>query len=89
MKQIPTQLYTLFWDVNITSFDPHEYPRYTIGRVLELGNKEAILWMKENFTESQIEEVLKTETRLSPKSAKFWAIIFGVPFHDVAALKHN
>ena len=89
MTQIPQQLRTLFWDVNIASFDPHEHPRYTISRVLELGDKEAITWMKENFSESQIEEVLKAETRLSPKSANFWAIIFGVPFHDVAALKHE
>ncbi len=89
MTQIPQQLHTLFWDVNIASFDPLEYPRYTIGRILELGDKEAISWMKENFSESQIEEVLKAETRLSPKSANFWAIIFGVPFHEVAALKHE
>ncbi len=89
MEQIPTQLHTLFWDVNVASFDPHEYPQYTIGRVLELGDKEAITWMKENFSESQIEDVLKAETRLSPKSATFWAIIFGVSFHEVAALKHE
>ncbi len=89
MTQIPKQFHTLFWDVNIVSFDPLEHPRYTIGRVLELGDKEAISWMKENFSESQIEEVLKAETRLSPKSANFWAIIFGIPFHEVAALKHK
>ncbi|MCL4551548.1 MAG: hypothetical protein M1495_23615 [Bacteroidetes bacterium] len=88
MTQIPKQLHTLFWDVNIASFDPLEHPRYTISRVLELGDKEAITWMKEHFTESLIEETLKVETRLSPKSANFWAIIFGVPFNEVAALKH-
>ena len=88
MKQMPKQFQTLFWDVNIASFNPHEYPRYTICRILELGDKEAFTWMKENFSESQIEEVLKTETRLSRKSANFWAIIFGVPFNEVAALNH-
>ena len=89
MKQIPKQLHTLFWDVNIASFDPLAFPSYTIGRILELGDTEAITWMKENFSESQIEDILKADERLSPKSANFWAIIFGIPFHDVAALKQK
>ena len=89
MKQIPKQLHTLFWDVNVATFDPHAFPSYTIGRILELGDTEATTWMKENFSESQIEDILKADERLSPKSANFWAIIFGVPFNEVAALKHN
>ncbi len=89
MKQIPNQLHTLFWDVNIATFDPLEHPQYTISRILELGDKDAITWMKGIFSESQIEDILRADERLSPKSANFWAIIFGVPFNEVAALKHN
>lgn len=87
MTQIPKHLYNLFWDVNREKFDPIEYPRYTISRILELGDKEAVEWMKEHFSESQIEETLKIETKLSPKSANFWAIIFGIPFNEIAALR--
>ena len=89
MKQIPKYLYPLFWDVNIETFDPLEHQHYTISRILELGDKEAITWMKGIFSESQIEDILKVDEKLSPKSANFWAIIFGIPFNDVAALKHN
>jgi len=89
MKQIPKQLHTFFWEVNIETFDPLEYPKYTISRILELGDKEAITWMKENFSESQIEDTLQADEKLSPKSANFWAIIFGVPFNKVAALKQQ
>ncbi len=89
MKQIPKHLQTLFWDVNIETFDPLEYPQYTISRILELGDKEAITWMKGIFPESQIEDILKADEKLSPKSANFWAIIFGIPLNEVAALKHN
>ena len=87
MKQIPKYLHTLFWDVSIETFNPIEYPQYTISRILELGDKEAVTWMKENFSQSQIEDILKEDKRLSPKSANFWAIIFGIPFNEVAALK--
>ena len=89
MKQIPKHLHRLFWDVNIATFDPIEHPKYTISRVLELGDKEAITWMEGIFSKPQIEGILKIDERLSPKSANFWAIIFGVPFNEVAALKHN
>lgn len=87
MKQIPTNLQHLFWDVNLETFEPREFPVYTISRVLEFGNEEAVAWLKENFTESEIQLVIKSDKRLSPKSAHFWAIIFGVPLGEITALK--
>lgn len=89
MKQIPKHLHPLFWDVNIATFDPCEHPKYTISRVLELGDKEAITWMQGIFSESQIDDILKADEKLSPKSANFWAIIYGIPLNQVAALKRT
>ncbi len=87
MKQIPTNLQHLFWDVNLETFEPREFPVYTISRVLEFGNEKAVAWLKENFTESEIQHVIKSDKRLSPKSAHFWSLIFGVPSDEIAALK--
>ncbi|HKJ80513.1 MAG TPA: hypothetical protein VJ954_00710 [Ignavibacteriaceae bacterium] len=89
MKQIPKHLYTLFWDVNTTTFDPLEYPHYTISRVLEFGNEEAVTWMKGLFSESEIKRVIKSDKKLSPKSANFWAIMFRIPIGEIAALKSS
>ena len=83
---IPRYLHTLFWDTNLENFKPEEHPDYTIFRVLEHGNDEAMKWLRESFSEVEISRVLRTERRLSEKSATFWALVFGVPSQEVAAL---
>ncbi len=84
---IPRYLHALFWDTNLENFKPEDYPDYTIFRVLEHGDEDAMKWLRETFSEAEISRVLRTERRLSPKSATFWALVFGVPSQEVAALK--
>ena len=84
---IPRHLQPLFWDTNSETFDAAAYPVYAIERVLEHGNDEAVAWLRRTFTADQIRDVLCTDRRLTPRSATFWALIFGVPAQDVAALR--
>jgi hypothetical protein len=85
-SMIPQYLHTLFWDTNLDNFDPLAFPTYTFGRILELGNLDAIAWLKDTFSETQIVEVLRTERRLSRRSANFWALVYGLSPDQVAAL---
>jgi hypothetical protein len=82
----PERLRTLFWDTNIERFEPKTYPRYTIERVLEHGDEEAVAWLLRLFTKDEIRAVLCQGRRLSARSATFWALVFNVPIEDVAAL---
>ena len=84
---IPKYLHTLFWDTNLENFNPTDFPEYTVTRVLEHGDRDAVTWLKQTFSQSQIVNVLRMERRLSRKSANFWALIYGVAPDDVAALK--
>jgi hypothetical protein len=86
---IPRHLQTLFWDTNLDIFRPEAYPDYTIYRVLEYGDESAVVWLRETFSESEILRVLCAERRLSRKSATFWALVYGVPSHQVAALNES
>jgi hypothetical protein len=86
---IPNQLHTLFWDIDVAAFNPSEYPDYTIFRVLELGDVEAIAWLREMFSEEEIRRVLRTERRLTRKSANYWALMYQIPDEQVAALAKN
>jgi hypothetical protein len=54
--------------------------------VLEYGDDEAVAWMRQTFSESEVRRVLSTERRLSRKSANYWALVYGIPSHEVAAL---
>lgn len=84
---IPKYLRTLFWDTNLDNFNPAAFPAYTITRVLEYGDRDAVVWLRETFSDAQIVEVLRGERRLSRKSANFWALIFGISRDEVAAFK--
>jgi len=84
---IPQHLWPFFWDIKRETFDPAVYPEYTIGRILEWGDEEAVRWLRANFSEAQLKQVIRTERRLSRKSANFWAVVFGIPRAEVSALK--
>jgi uncharacterized protein DUF6922 len=86
-SMIPLYLSTLFWDTNLDNFDPLAFPVYTIGRVLEYGDQDAVAWLKITFSEAQIVDVIRTEKRLSRRSANFWALVYGLSRDQVAALK--
>lgn len=83
---VPRTVQPLFWDTDLATLQPSEYPDYTIFRVLELGDDEALAWLRETFSEREIRRVLSTERRLSRRSAMFWALLYGIPEAEVAAL---
>ncbi len=83
---LPDELHPLSWDVNCDTFDPLAYPEYTIGRILELGDEAAVAWMQRNFPRDHIVAVLCADRRLSPRSANYWSLVYGVPKEEVAAL---
>lgn len=83
---IPSHLQSLFWDANLDTFEPEAYPDYAIFRVLEQGDEEAVAWMRQVFPESEVRRVLCVERRLSRKSANYWALVYGIPSSEVAAL---
>ena len=84
---IPSRLRTFFWDLDIDAFDPQAHPEFTIGRILELGTPEAISWLESHFSEEQIRSVVRADSRLSPKSATFWALVYKIPPENVAGLR--
>jgi len=84
---IPRNLRPLFWDVRVEDFDPRAWPEYTIFRVLEYGDEDAVAWMRRMFPEAEIRQIIRNERRLSPKSAYFWALVYRIAEGDVAALK--
>jgi hypothetical protein len=60
---------------------------WTVVPSLEYGDEEDVAWMRRSFREEQIVEVLRTDPHLTPLSATFWALHFGVPTGTVAALQ--
>ena len=73
----------------MANFDPSSYPEYTIARLLEFGDDKAVNWLRKTFSEPEIAKVIRNERRLTPKSANFWALVYGIPSAEVAGLRQN
>jgi len=48
---------------------------------------DAVEWLRREFSEDEIRRVLRTERRLTPKSANFWRLVYDIPTDEIAALK--
>lgn len=68
---IPSHLQKYFWDIDPKHMDPKEYPRYVMERILELGDKKAVGWLKKTYGERKIKNALG-RLRLSSKSKNYW-----------------
>lgn len=85
---VPKSIQTLFHDIDVDTFIPEQYPNYCTSRVLEWGNDDAVGWMRSIFSEDVIRCLLMIVRRLSPKSATFWALIYGIVPLQEAALEN-
>jgi hypothetical protein len=89
MKSIPGFLKRYFWDVDFLKLDKNKHSYFIIERILEYGDKKALKWLKENFEEKAIKNVLLTSKNLSPKTANFWQLIFGLNKDKILCLKKS
>ncbi len=89
MKKAPEFLRKYFWDVDFEKLDVEAYPLDTIGRILEYGDLKAIKWMRRKFSEKAIAEVLLRLRIVSPKSANFWSLIFGIDKRGILCLQKH
>jgi len=87
MKKAPEFLRKYFWDVDFVKLDIKAYPLDTIGRILEYGDLKAVNWMRKTFARKEIREVLLRLRIVSPKSANFWSLIFGVDKREILCLQ--
>ena len=73
---IPKGFRKYFWDTDIEKIDVCKHKKYIIERLLEMGNEQAVFWLKNNFSEKEISEVLKNNNNLSPISLNYWNLVF-------------
>ena len=83
---MPAFLKRYFWDTDFSSIDPQKFSTYVIERILDLGDMDAIKWLKEEYSQKDITSVVKHTRRLSHKSANFWTIIYNLNPKEVLCM---
>lgn len=86
--ELPQFLEKYFWDVEFKELNMKRSARFILKRILEYGDEKAIAWMRKNFTEKDVEDIL-INLRISPKSANFWATIFDIDKRKVLSLQKS
>lgn len=75
----PLSKKTLFWDIDNSKLDIKEHSRYIIERILRFGDMNDYYWMRDNYKEEDIKNVLLLErVDLDPKSINFWYHYFNI-----------
>lgn len=86
-KKPPLFLKKYFWDISYPHFDPKSRSQYTIERLLEIGDEQAVKWVFRNFERVQIEKTVRGSRVLSEKTANFWSIILDIPRKEILCLQ--
>jgi len=75
----------LFWDV--AGINRERHAAYVIARVLDLGDAHDVRILRTLYTDAQLIQAIRTRRSLRPRTARYWALYFGIPAGDIACLK--
>ncbi len=77
---IPQSVRVTLWSYNIENLDKDRDKDLIIFQVLNFGTEEAVLWLNQEYTKSDIKKTIESSTKSSwsPKSLNYWALILGV-----------
>ena len=87
VERLPEFLHQYFWDTDPQVVDLKTNARYVIERILEYGQKDAVLWMEKRYSKRLISHVVQVSRALSPRSANYWAIKYGIDKGSVLCLQ--
>ncbi len=73
---IPEKLRPLFWDVDQSKLDLARHRVFIIERVLNMGDQQALAWLRTIVSDEEILQVVKNSRRLTRKAALCWKNIY-------------
>jgi hypothetical protein len=86
---LPQQFYPLFWDVEPEKLHARKDSIFILERLLEMGDDAALCWIRLNYPEETIREVVKNSRRLSRKTARFWQVFLQLKEEEVKCLSRS
>lgn len=87
--KVPSKFFGLFWDVDAARLDIQKDDTFILERLLEMGDDEAIAWVRKTYPEQAIVETVRNSRRLSRKTARFWQIMLGLEEEEIRCLSRS
>ena len=76
--EMPANFRRYFWDCNFENIDMNQHLIFITERILNLGNREAVQWLKNNVDENIFKRVVLKSKKLNQKTKNYWKLILNV-----------
>ncbi len=81
---MPEELKKYFWDTKFEKLDIQKNKRYIISRLYCYGDLKALRWVKENYSNEDIEDVARNCRNLKPLVANYLKQQFSLKKEEMA-----
>ena len=81
---MPEELKKYFWDTEFEKLDIQKNKRYIISRLYCYGDLKALRWVKENYSNEDIEDVARNCRNLKPLVANYLKQQFSLKKEEMA-----
>ena len=81
---MPEEFKEYFWDTEFEKLDKIKNKRYIIARLYNYGDLKAIKWIRENYTDKDIEDVARNYRDLKPLVANYLRQQYNLKKEDMA-----
>jgi len=80
MVEIPRFLQPFLWSYDLSRLGLEKHKNIIIKNILNMGNRRATDWLKKQYSEDEIQEVIRTSilSDWSKKSINLWTLIYKV-----------
>ena len=81
---MPEELKKYFWDTEFEKLDIQKNKRYIISRLYCYGDLKALRWIRENYSDEDIEDVARNCRNLKPLVANYLKQQFSLKKEEMA-----
>jgi len=78
LETLPDNAKTLFQEVKIDSLDLKKHRDFIVSRIIEDGTFGDVKWLRENYSDEDITEVVKKARNISRSTASYWQLILNI-----------
>ncbi len=72
---LPPSVRRYFWDIDTKKANPKKHARYYVDRLLEMGDRKSVVWLKKMFGLQKVKHSLSS-SKISKKSKNYWQLVF-------------
>ncbi len=87
MSKLPNHVAKFFWDIEPFHLNLNKDLFFIIERILEYGDDKSLKWLRNNYNDKDLVDVVKKSKKISKKTANIWRIYYDLKPEEITCLK--